>query len=135
VGASSVARDITEARQQALAQKMLAAIVESSEDAIVSKDLDGVITSWNRGAENVFGYTAEEALGRGMAMLLPEDRRDEEREILARLLQGHRIENLQTRRRTKDGRTVEVNISVSPLRDDTGAIVGAAAIVRDLTGS
>lgn len=135
VGASSVARDITEARQQALAQKMLAAIVESSEDAIVSKDLDGVITSWNRGAENVFGYTAEEALGRGMAMLLPEDRRDEEREILARLLQGHRIENLQTRRRAKDGRTVEVNISVSPLRDDTGAIVGAAAIVRDLTGS
>src|SRR5688572_681903 len=114
-------------------QGLLAAIVESSDDAIISKTLDGVITSWNGGAQRIFGYTAAEAIGKHVTMLIPEDRRGEEREILARIRRGERIEHIDTVRRTKDGRLIDISLTVSPVRDLSGSIVGAAKVARDVT--
>ena len=111
----------------------LAAIVESSHDAILSKNLDGVITSWNRGAEHLFGYTAKEAVGQSVTLLIPNDRLDEEPSILARLRRGERIEHYETVRRRKDGSLVDVSLSVSPIRDSHGKVVGASKIARDIT--
>ena len=112
---------------------LLAAIVESSDDAIVSKTLDGIITSWNRGAQRVFGYTAEEAIGRPIMMLIPQDRQHEETMILDRLRRGERIEHYETVRVTKDGRLVDISVSISPVRDETGKIIGASKVARDIT--
>jgi PAS domain S-box-containing protein len=111
----------------------LASIVESSDDAIMSKDLNGTITSWNTSAERLFGYTADEALGKSVTMLIPADRVDEEPAILNRLKKGERIERYETVRRCKDGRLVEVSLSVSPIRAPEGNVIGAAKIVRDIT--
>ncbi|HEY2752171.1 PAS domain S-box protein [Phenylobacterium sp.] len=111
----------------------LAAIVESSGDAILSKNLDGVITSWNRGAEQLFGYTAEEAVGQSVTLLIPADRLDEEPSILARLHRGERIDHFETVRRRKDGSLVDISLTVSPIRDSTGRVVGASKIARDVT--
>ncbi len=111
----------------------LAAIVESSDDAIVSKTLEGIITSWNNGAERIFGYTAKEMIGRSITVLLPTERLAEEDSILNRLRNGERIDHFETVRLTKDGRRVDVTISVSPIRDSSGAIVGASKIARDVT--
>src|SRR5690606_32577508 len=111
----------------------LAAIVESSDDAIISKDLDGVIVSWNKGAERLYGYAAEEAIGRPVSMLIPEDRPDEMPSILARIRAGEQIEHYETLRRRKDGGVVHVSLSVSPLKDAQGRIVGASKIARDVT--
>ena len=111
----------------------LAAIVESSDDAIVSKDLTGIITSWNRGAEQLFGYTADEAVGRSITILIPPDRLSEEDTVLARIRRGQRVDHFDTRRRRKDGTVVDVSITVSPIRDATGAIVGASKIARDIS--
>src|SRR5216117_3730876 len=94
----------------------LAAIVDSSDDAIVSKTLDGVITSWNRGAERIFGYTAAEAIGQHIFLIIPDDRRTEEEGVLARLRGGERIDHFETVRRTKDGRQVHISLTVSPVR-------------------
>ena len=98
----------------------LAAIVESSDDAIISKDLDGMIISWNNGATRLFGYTAEEAIGQRVTMLIPADRQDEEPEILRRILHGERIDHYQTVRRRKNGSLVEVSLTVSPIKDSNG---------------
>jgi PAS domain S-box-containing protein len=112
---------------------MLAAIVESSDDAIVGKDLHGTIMSWNAGAERLFGYTAEEAIGRPVLMLLPPERHQEEARILATLVRGDRIDHFETERVTKDGRRIHVSLSVSPIKDASGRIVGGAKIARDIT--
>ena len=114
-------------------QAMLAAIVTSSDDAIVGMDLSGTITSWNASAERLFGYSAAEALGRSVTMLLPPERLDEEREILAALGRGERVDHFETERVKKDGRRIAASLSVSPVRDATGRIVGGAKIARDIT--
>jgi len=113
---------------------LLASIVDSSSDAIVSKTLAGVITSWNTGAERLFGYTANEAIGQHISMVIPLDRRDEETSILMRLSQGDRIEHFDTIRLRKDGTAIEVSLSISPVRDAAGTIIGASKIARDIGG-
>jgi PAS domain S-box-containing protein len=120
------------ARSERAAQQ-LAAIVESSEDAIVAKDLNGVITSWNRGAERLFGYTADEAVGQPITIVIPVDRLDEEPQILARIRRGERVEHFETIRRRKDGSLVEISLMISPIRNRAGEIVGASKIARDIT--
>ncbi|HEY5752190.1 MAG TPA: PAS domain S-box protein [Chthoniobacterales bacterium] len=111
----------------------LAAIVESSDDAIISKDLDGTIVTWNSGATRLFGYTAKEAIGQSITVLIPADRQGEEPEILRRILHGERIDHFQTVRRRKNGSLVEVSLTVSPIKDSTGCIIGASKIARDIT--
>src|ERR1700675_3741556 len=113
---------------------LLASIVDSSDDAIVSKTLEGVITSWNKGAERLFGYTAKEAIGQPISMIIPLDRRDEETRILARLRQGEPIEHFDTVRVRKDGTKFDISLSISPVRDAAGKIIGASKIARDITG-
>jgi len=111
----------------------LASIIDSSEDAILSKDLNGIISSWNRGAENIYGYTAEEIVGKHISLLTPPDRPDEISEILQKISRGESTEHYESVRVTKDGRHLNVSISVSPLRDAAGKIIGASAIARDIT--
>jgi PAS domain S-box-containing protein len=111
----------------------LAAIVQSSDDAIVSKNLDGIITSWNKGAEHVFGYTAEEAIGQPITIVIPQDRQDEERTILTRIRRGERIEHSETRRQHKHGNLIWVSLTISPVKNAEGKIVGASKIARDIT--
>src|SRR6185436_14424893 len=115
------------------AMSHLAAIVESSEDAIVSKTLNSTILTWNTGAEHVYGYTAAEAIGRQMTLLLPEDRPDEEAEILERIGRGERVEHFETVRRTKHGSHIDVSLTISPIRDKSGRIIGASHVARDIT--
>lgn len=127
-------RDITEDRSKAEIQARLAAIVDSSDDAIVSKDLNGIITSWNRSAERLFGYTAEEAVGQPVAkLLIPDDRQEEEPQILSRLRAGERVEHFQTKRKRKDGTLLEISLTISPVKNLDGQIVGASKIARDIT--
>src|SRR5271155_3282059 len=128
-----VIQDITERKQAELATASLAAIVDSSEDAIVSKNLDGVITSWNSGAERLFGYSAKEAVGQAISMIIPFDRRDEETRILARLSQGERIDHFDTVRVRNDGTKLEISLTISPVRDAAGKIIGASKIARDIS--
>ncbi len=111
----------------------LAAIVESSDDAIISKDLNGTITSWNTGAENLYGFTAEEAVGRSVAMIIPPDRQSEYDRFMRDLKQGIRVEHHETERLTKKGAKISVSLTLSPIRDDHGRITGASAIARDIT--
>lgn len=111
----------------------LAAVVESSDDAIISKSLDGVIQSWNRAAEQIFGYTAEEVIGQPVSILIPPERQAEESQILARVREGQRIDHYQTVRRRKDGSLVNISLTVSPVRDDRGKIIGVSKIARDVT--
>lgn len=113
----------------------LAAIVESSDDAILTKNLNGIITSWNRAAERLFGYSAEEIIGQPVTLLIPEDRHDEEPVILERLRRGERVQHYETIRRRKDGSLIDISLSVSPLRDANGIVVGASKIARDITES
>jgi PAS domain S-box-containing protein len=112
---------------------LLASIVESSDDAIISKTLDATITSWNKSAERMFGYTAEEAVGKPITILIPPDRQDEERTILERIGRGERIEHYETVRQRKDASLIAVSLTISPIRDVEGRIVGAAKIARDIT--
>jgi PAS domain S-box-containing protein len=112
---------------------LLAAIVDSSDDAIVSKTLDGVVTSWNAGAERLFGYASVEAIGQHISFIIPLDRLDEETAILERLRAGQRIEHFETVRQRKDGTEIDISLTISPLRDSTGKIVGASKIARDIT--
>jgi PAS domain S-box-containing protein len=113
---------------------LLASIVDSSDDAIVSKTLEGVITSWNAGAERLFGYTAEEAIGKHISMIIPPDRRHEETNILARLSRGERIDHFDTMRLRKDGNAFDISLTISPIRDPDGKIIGASKIGRDISG-
>ena len=128
-----VFRDVTERRRAEEAQARLAAIVESSDDAIVSKTLDGVIRSWNAGAERIFGYTAAEAVGRPITLIIPPDRQDEEPAILARLRRGERVDHFETVRVAKDGRRLDISLTISPVRDSDGQIIGASKVARDIT--
>ena len=114
-------------------QARLVAIVESSDDAIVSKTLDGVVTSWNRAAERIFGWSAEEAVGRHITLIIPEERRAEEDHVLATIRRGDRIDHFETVRVTRDGRLIDISLTVSPIRDSAGRIVGASKIARDIT--
>jgi PAS domain S-box-containing protein len=113
--------------------RFLAAVVESSDDAIISKDLDGIIATLNQGAERLFGYKAEEMVGKPVTILIPPDRQYEEPEILARIRRGERVDHYETIRRRKDGTLVDISITVSPVKDDQGRIVGASKIARDIT--
>jgi PAS domain S-box-containing protein len=126
-------RNITERKQLEDASRHLAAIVESSDDAIISKNLNGVITSWNSGAERIFGYTASEVLGHPVSILAAPGYHNEMPEILARIKQGNRVEHYETRRRRKDGRIIDVALTVSPVRDGAGQIVGASKVARDIS--
>ena len=130
----TVTRNLSEARlaEQRLSS-LLASIVETSDDAIVSKNLDGVITSWNRGAERVFGYSVEEVVSQSITIVIPEDRQSEEREILTRVGRGERIDHYETVRRRKDGSLIVVSLTVSPVKNAEGKIVGASKIARDIT--
>jgi len=126
-------RDITELKRRELATSRLAAIVESSDDAIISKSLSGIIQSWNRAAERMYGFTAAEAIGQSILMLIPPERHHEEDEILSRMRRGERIEHYDTVRRRKDGELLDVSLTVSPIRDEHGQITGASKIARDIS--
>ena len=126
-------RDISDQREADAAAFRLSAIVESSDDAIVSKDLNGIVHSWNAGAEQLFGYQADEVIGRSIRLLIPDDLQAEEDEILRRVRRGEPIEHFDTVRRRKDGTLVPVSLTVSPVRDRRGRIVGASKIARDIT--
>lgn len=126
--------DITERKQRERAAFLLTAIIDSSEDAIISKDLNGVVTSWNKSAQRLFGYTAEEAIGQSIAtLLIPDDRQEEETDILARLRRGERVDHFETVRRRKDGTLLDISLTISPVRDAEGRIIGASKIARDIT--
>jgi len=114
-------------------QEMLAAIIHSSEDAIISKNLQSIVTSWNQSAERMFGYTEAEMLGRPIHILIPDDRKNEENDIIARLKQGKRVEHFETVRVTKEGKELQVSLTISPIRDKAGNIIGASKIARDIT--
>lgn len=116
-----------------LADRQLSAIIEWSDDAIVSKDLDGIITSWNRAAERMFGFTAEEAVGQSIRMIIPADRQREEDEVLARIRRGEVVNHFETWRQRKDGRQLPISLTISPIRDDDGVVVGASKIARDIS--
>jgi PAS domain S-box-containing protein len=126
-------QDISDGKKADEAVQRLAAIVESSEDAIISKDLNGTIMSWNRGAERIFGYRADEAIGKPITMLIPSDRQDEEREILARIRQGQKVDHYETLRQCKNGSQIDVSLTISPLKDKEGIIIGASKIARNIT--
>ena len=132
-GISHTARNITDRKRVDNRLYQLAAIVESSEDAIISKTLTGVILTWNAAAERVYGYPAAEAIGRPMTMLLPSDRPDEEPAILAQIGRGERVEHFETVRRTRNGDLIEVSLTISPIRDAIGRVVGASHVARDIT--
>ncbi len=128
-------QDISERKRAEEYSQLLASIVESSSDAIVSKNLNSIVVSWNRGAEVLFGYTAAEMIGKSITLLIPSDRQDEEESILTRIRKGERVEHYETVRRRKDGTLVDVSLAVSPVRGANGKIVGASKIARDITQS
>jgi PAS domain S-box-containing protein len=134
VGRLAVARDITERKQSQAVQALLSSIVESSEDAIVGRTLEGRIVSWNPAAERLYGYTAEEAIGRSVSLIVPPERRDELPGILIRLHHGHRISNFETVCLTKAGRRVDVSLTISPIKGASGRVTGASSTARDITG-
>ena len=125
--------DITERKQAEQARATLAAIVESSEDAIVSKDLNGIITSWNRGAERLYGYTREEAVGQSVQLVIPEERWEEEGPILAQITRGEAVRQYETVRRRRDGTLIDIALTVSAIRNDEGRIVGVSKVAHDIT--
>ena len=125
--------DITQAKEADRANSLLAAIVGSSDDAIISKRLDGVINSWNKAAERMFGYAAEEAVGEHITLIIPPDRRSEETQILERLRRGERIDHFETRRMRKDGTLLDIALTISPVKDGSGKIIGASKVARDVT--
>src|SRR2546421_10516123 len=126
-------RDITDRNRGEEASRRLAAIIQSSDDAIISKDLNGTITSWNAAAERLFGYKPEEIVGQSILTLIPAERRHEEPRILERIRRGERIDHYETVRRRKDGTLLDISVTVSPLKDQNGIIIGASKIVRDIT--
>jgi PAS domain S-box-containing protein len=133
VGATNFFHDITQQKQSERALSLLAAIVDSSDDAIVSKSLEGVITSWNQGAERIFGYSPKEAIGQHITLIVPADRRDEEATILDRLKRGERVDHFETVRVSKGGKALDVSLTISPVKDAIGRVVGASKVARDIT--
>src|SRR6516165_9277460 len=126
-------RDVTALKQEQEVNLLMAAIVDCSDDAIISEDLTGRITSWNRGAEQIFGFTAQEAIGQFNGMLMPDDRQEEEVQIFARLRRGEPVDHFETVRRRKDGKLLNVSLTISPVRDRQGRIIGGSKIARDIT--
>jgi PAS domain S-box-containing protein len=133
VGGINMLIDVTQSGEAEIAIRRLAAIVESSDDAIVSKTLDGIITSWNGSAERMFGYTAAEAVGRHISLIIPPERRSEENDVLAHLRRGEKVDHFETERQTKDGRRLIISLTVSPVKDGAGRIIGASKVARDIT--
>ena len=133
VGAVNCFQDITERKLGEEAALRLAAIIESSDDAIVSKNLDGIITSWNSGAERIFGYLAEEIIGKPIMILIPPDCQKEEEAIMERIRRGQRVEHYQTVRQRKHGSLIDVSLSISPVKNAQGRVIGASKIARDIT--
>ncbi len=130
----AITRDVTEQRRRERAALLLSAIVDSSDDAIISKDLNGVVTSWNKSAERLFGYSSAEAVGKSIAeLVIPPDRQQEEPKILERLRRGERIDHFETVRRRKDGSLLDISLTISPVKDSAGKIIGASKIARDIT--
>ena len=129
----AIRADITERKRAEEVRERLAAVVESSDDAIIGKTLDGVITTWNHGAEKVFGYPVSEAVGKPMQMLVPPERANEEADILARVERGESVEHFETVRVRKDGKGIDVSVTISPIRDSSGAIVGVSKVARDIS--
>jgi PAS domain S-box-containing protein len=130
---TAIVRDVSESTKAREVAGRLAAIVESTDDAIISKTLDGIITSWNPAAERLFGYSSQEVIGKPMLLLVPPELQQEERDILARIAKGERIEHFETRRVCKPGNQIDVAVTVSPLRDSSGRVIGASTIARDIT--
>jgi PAS domain S-box-containing protein len=130
---TGIVTDITERKQIELAALHVAAIVESSEDAIIGKDMNSTITSWNKGAEKIFGYDSAEMLGTSIMRLIPADRWDEENEILSKIRRGESVENFETLRQTKDGRLIDISVTASPIRNATGIVIGVSKVARDIT--
>jgi PAS domain S-box-containing protein len=133
VGASKIARDVTERTTNARSAQHLAAIIESSEDAIISKDTNGIVQTWNRSAERLFGYTEDEIVGKSILTLIPSARHHEEDVILRKIRRGERIEHFETVRQGKDGRLIDISLTVSPIKDTNGNVIGASKIARDIT--
>src|SRR5882724_4612471 len=127
------ALDITDIKLAEEKSAKLAAIIESTDDAIISKTVDGIVTSWNDSARRTFGYTADEMIGQPILRLIPADRQDEEPLILARLRRGERLEHFETKRLTKDGKLLDVSLTISPVRDTQGNIIGLSKIARDIS--
>lgn len=132
-GVVLVFRDVTARRTAELTARRLAAIVENAEDVIISKSLEGIIQTWNQSAERLFGYAPAEVIGKSIELLIPADRKGEEQQILARLRRGERIQHYETRRMTKDGRELDVSLSISPVKDSSGRVIAASKIARDIT--
>jgi len=133
VGASNIARDITERRRLERDARHFAAIVESSVDAIISQDLNGTVVSWNRAAERLFGYSAAEIIGQSIRLIIPADRHAEEDTVLGAMRRGEIVDHFETVRLRKDGAPVPISLTVSPIRASTGEIIGASKIGRDLS--
>ena len=133
VGAINLLVDLTERRRAEVESAQLAAIVASSDDAIISKTLEGRVTSWNEGASRIFGWEASEMIGQPILRIIPPELHDEEVEILARLRRGERIEHFDTVRLAKDGRRVDISLAVLPIRDSSGRVTGASKVARDVT--
>jgi PAS domain S-box-containing protein len=133
IGISKVAHDITARKQADEERERLAAIIDSSDDAIVGKTLEGIITSWNRGAEQMFGYSAAEAIGQHITLIIPPELHAEEDDVLAHLRRGEKIDHYETVRQAKDGRKLNISLTVSPIRDGRGRIIGASKVARDIT--
>src|ERR1700730_11840524 len=125
--------EVTERRLAEITSRRLGAIVASSDDAIIGKDLNSIVTSWNLGAERIFGYTADEMIGTSIMRLIPPNRQEEEREILSRIRRGEQVDHFETMRLAKDGRQLNVSITVSPIRDSIGHVIGASKVARDIT--
>lgn len=132
-GANNTLVDITEQKKDEVKKATLSAIVESSDDAIISKDLNGIITSWNAGARRIFGYTEKEAVGQPITMLIPKDRLHEEDHIISSIKQGRRVDHIETIRIDKSGRKIPLSVTVSPLKDASGKVVGASKVARDIS--
>ncbi len=130
----AITRDVTGRKRAERAVLLLGAIVDSSDDAIISKDLNSIITSWNIGAERLFGYTAAEVIGKPVTILIPADRLDEEPRILSRLKRGERVDHFETIRQRKDGQLLDISLTISPVKDQQGRIIGVSKIARDITG-
>ncbi len=133
IGISIIARDITDQKRNEENNARLASIIASSDDAIISKNLKGIITSWNTGAEKIFGFSAEETSGKNISIIIPTFKLEEEAGIIAKIAKGEKVDHLETIRKTKDGREINVSVTVSPVKDKNGKITGASKIARDIT--
>jgi PAS domain S-box-containing protein len=126
--------DITERQRAESAALLLAAIVESSADAVIGKDLNSIVTSWNAAAERMFGYSADEMVGRSITLIIPAGHQNEEEQILSKIKRGERVEHFETERLRKDGGLVAISVTVSPIKDSHGRVIGASKVARDITG-